>query len=273
MKFICLGCMQEKNWDGMSKREQDAMLEECFAYDALLKAGHWVDGGEALQSAQTAKTLRWKDGKALVIDGPFAETKEQLGGFGVLEARDMDHAVELMAKHPALRHGCRFEIWPVDEEVLKRPMASEAEYRASATVAPVAHAETSKFACLGYLETKNRDAIPEAQSAQLLEECIDFDNALRKGGHWINGIALQGVRTAKTLRSAGGRVVVTDGPYAETKEHLGGLVVIGAQDMNHALELLLQHPCLRFDIAIEIRPIDEETNARWEAARDQLQNG
>ena len=69
------------------------------------EAGHCTGVGEALQSSRAAKTLRSKGGKVIVTDGPFAETKEQLGGLGVIEARDLDHAVELMVNHPGLRFG------------------------------------------------------------------------------------------------------------------------------------------------------------------------
>ena len=115
MKFLCLGYMDEKKWDAMSKSEQDAVMQECFAYDDVLrKNGHFV-GGEALQSGRTAKTLEWRGGKVLVTDGPFAETKEQLGGLLVLEAKDMNHAIELMSNHPGVRLGGPFEIRPVEE--------------------------------------------------------------------------------------------------------------------------------------------------------------
>jgi hypothetical protein len=108
--------MEENRWNAMSKAEQEAMVEECFAYDdELRRKGHSLDGGQALQSVRTAKTLRWKDGKVVVTDGAYAETKEQLGGLAVLEARDMQHAVELMSKHPGVRLGGPFEIRPVDE--------------------------------------------------------------------------------------------------------------------------------------------------------------
>ncbi len=117
MKFFCLGYMDEKKRDAVLKREQDAMMEECFAYDdELRKNGHWAGVGEMLQSARAAKTLRWKDGNVVVTDGPYAETKEQLGGFLVLEAEDMDHAIELMAKHPGVRLGGPFEIRPADQQ-------------------------------------------------------------------------------------------------------------------------------------------------------------
>jgi hypothetical protein len=90
------------------------MVDECFTYDdELRKNGHFA-GGDALQGPQTAKTLRWKNGKVSITDGPYAETKEQIGGILVLEARDMDHAIELMSKHPGVKAG-PFEIRPADD--------------------------------------------------------------------------------------------------------------------------------------------------------------
>ena len=112
MKYICLGYMDPKKWETMSESERSAMMDECFAYDDVLrKKGHFV-GGEALQSAQNATTLRWKNGKVSITDGPYAETKEQLGGILVLEAKDLNHAIQLMSQHPGVRGG-PFEIRPV----------------------------------------------------------------------------------------------------------------------------------------------------------------
>jgi hypothetical protein len=123
MKFLCLGYMEEKKWDTMSKSEQEAMIQECFAYDDILKKnGHFVRG-EALQSAHKAVTLRWRNGKVSVTDGPYAETKEQLGGLLVLEAKDMDHAIQLMSKHPGVRLGGPFEIRPLDDDITIRANA------------------------------------------------------------------------------------------------------------------------------------------------------
>ncbi len=117
MKFVCLGYIEPNKWDGMSKDEQDAMMQECFAYDDVLRRGGHFVGGEALQSARTAATLRCQNGQVIVTDGPYAETKEQLGGILLLEARDMSHAVELMSKHPGVRLGGPFEIRPAHEEI------------------------------------------------------------------------------------------------------------------------------------------------------------
>jgi hypothetical protein len=114
MKYISLGYFDEKKWEAMSKSEQDAYLDECFGYDdELRKKGHFV-GGEALQSARNAVTLRWKNGKVSVTDGPYAETKEQLGGFGVFEATDLNHAIQLMSKHPAMKSAI-VEIRPAED--------------------------------------------------------------------------------------------------------------------------------------------------------------
>jgi len=95
----------EKNWETMSESELNALVDECFAYEDLLrKNGHFV-GSEALQSPRNATTLRWKNGKVFITDAPYAETKEQLGGILVLEARDLNHAVQLMSKHPGVKAG------------------------------------------------------------------------------------------------------------------------------------------------------------------------
>src|SRR5215471_17461704 len=114
MKYVCLGYLEEKKWETMSESERNALIDECFAYDDVLrKRGHFA-GGEALQTARNAATLRWKNGKVSITDGPYAETKEQLGGILILEARNLDHALQLMSKHPGVKAG-PFEIRPVQD--------------------------------------------------------------------------------------------------------------------------------------------------------------
>lgn len=113
MRFICLGYADHLKFRSLSDEEMQQTLEECFAYDDVLRAGGHFAGGQALQDAGTAITLRYRDGRVQATDGPFAETKEQIGGILILEADDMAHAVELMSKHPGVRIG-PFEIRPVD---------------------------------------------------------------------------------------------------------------------------------------------------------------
>jgi len=112
VKYICLGYIGPEKFESMSDSERNAMMDECFTYDDdLRRNGHWA-GGEALQPPNTAMTVYWKNGKVAVTDGPYAETKEQLGGILVLEARDLNHAIQLMSQHPGVKYGSLFEIRP-----------------------------------------------------------------------------------------------------------------------------------------------------------------
>jgi hypothetical protein len=121
MKYICFGYYDKSKFDRLTDSERDAMFDTCLEYDEHLRAnGHWA-GGEALQPAETALTLSWENGKVATTDGPYAETKEQLGGILMLEARDMNHAVQLIGQHPALTYGNIFEIRPAGDmsEIVK----------------------------------------------------------------------------------------------------------------------------------------------------------
>lgn len=111
MKYICLGYYDEKIWASWSEAERDAFVDECLAYDDVLrKNGHFI-GGEALGAPSSAATVRWGQGKVMATDGPYAETREQIGGILFLEAKDLQHAIELMSKHPGVKAG-PFEIRP-----------------------------------------------------------------------------------------------------------------------------------------------------------------
>jgi hypothetical protein len=115
MKYVCLGFYDESKFAAMTQEQVQRMFDESFAYDdELRRGGHWL-GGEALESGRNAVTLRMKQGKVEVTDGPFVETKETLGGILLLEARDLNHAIALMSKHPAVGMGNIFEIRPANE--------------------------------------------------------------------------------------------------------------------------------------------------------------
>lgn len=111
MLFVCLGYHDEDQWTTRPLEISQEMMDECFEYDEKLRENGHFAGGHALQPSQIATTLRWKDGKITITDGPYAETKEQIGGILLLEARDLDHAIELMSKHPGVKNG-PFEIRP-----------------------------------------------------------------------------------------------------------------------------------------------------------------
>jgi hypothetical protein len=133
VKYLCFGYYDKSKFDGMTESDRNAMFDKCFEYDDHLRAGgHWA-GGEALQGPETALTLSWKNGKVATTDGPYTETKEQLGGLLVLEARDMNHAVQLIGQHPGLTYGNIFEIRPAGDmnEIIKA-----SEQRRRQVVAP-----------------------------------------------------------------------------------------------------------------------------------------
>jgi hypothetical protein len=131
MKYICLGYYEPAKHAAMTEDERNAMFDECFEYDDHLRANGHSLAGEAIQPSETALTVYWKNGKVATTDGPYAETKEQLGGFGLLEARDMNHAIQLMSQHPSLKYGALFEIRPAFDmsEMMKK---SEQRRRKSA---------------------------------------------------------------------------------------------------------------------------------------------
>ena len=125
MKYICLGYIQPGKFENMSENERCAMLDECFDYDDQLRSHGNFSMGEALQPPDTAMTLYWKNGKVAVTDGPYAETKEQLGGILVLEARDLNHAVQIISQHPGVKYGP----WEIRPAADLSEMIRESEHR------------------------------------------------------------------------------------------------------------------------------------------------
>lgn len=111
MKYVCLGYVEPGKLESMPERERNGWIDECFTYDDVLRKNGHFTGGEGLQPPGSAVTLRFRNGKVAVTDGPYAETKEQLGGILILEANDLNHAIQLMSKHPGVRAG-PFEIRP-----------------------------------------------------------------------------------------------------------------------------------------------------------------
>ena len=112
MKYLCLIYDDEKLMSGMPKAEADGFMGEYFAFtNDIKKSGHYV-AGEALHPVHTATTVRSRQGKVSTTDGPFAETKEQLGGFYLVEAKDLNEAIQVASRIPSVRIGS-IEVRPV----------------------------------------------------------------------------------------------------------------------------------------------------------------
>ncbi|MGA8595736.1 MAG: YciI family protein [Bryobacteraceae bacterium] len=118
-----------------------------------------------------------------------------------------------------------------------------------------------KYLCLVFIDEKKLDALSKEESDRLDRESLAYDDALRKSGHFLAAQALQSVHSATTVRRASGKVTVTDGPFAETNEQIGGFILIDAKDLDEAIRLASQIPPARLG-GVEIRPIKELTGSR-----------
>jgi hypothetical protein len=116
MKYLCLAYEEEGKLNAMSKSEWEALRGETLAYLQELQKSGYIIAAEALQSVRTATTVRVRSGKASITDGPFAETKETLGGFFLIHARDLNDAIQIASKWPSARFGS-IEVRPIEEEL------------------------------------------------------------------------------------------------------------------------------------------------------------
>ena len=114
MKYLCLIYDEEKTLAALSKPAQDALMGEYFAFTkAIRESGHYL-GGNDLQPVRNATTVRVRNGRATTTDGPFAETKEQLGGYYLIEAKDLNEAIQVASRIPSAKIGS-IEVRPIQE--------------------------------------------------------------------------------------------------------------------------------------------------------------
>jgi hypothetical protein len=126
MKYLCLIYENEKSWETMAPAQRDAIMNEYFSFtEDIRQSGKYV-AGEALQPTPMATTVRVRNGKVSTTDGPFAETKEQLGGFYLIEAKDLNDAIQVASRIPSARLGS-IEVRPVidfSQETVARQQAA-----------------------------------------------------------------------------------------------------------------------------------------------------
>lgn len=114
MKYLCMAYEEESKLNALSRSEWDALRTETLTYvDELKKRGYLI-AAEPLQSVRTAATVRVRNGKVSITDGPFAETKETLGGFFLIDAKDMNEAIQVASKWPSARLGS-IEVRPIED--------------------------------------------------------------------------------------------------------------------------------------------------------------
>lgn len=217
-------------------------VESAGVCRELLARGQFL-GASPLHPVATAATVRVREGTTLVTTGPFAETTEQLGGFFLIEVPHLDEALAIAARLPAANKGT-IEIRPV------APLAGLPDDRLLAN--PGGEESLARYMLLCYddataWETAGPAALHAAQAegAKLTQE-------LATRGRYLSAAPLQPITTATSLRIREGRRLVTDGPFAETREFLGGYYVILARDLNEAITVAARHPGVQVG-SVEVR--------------------
>ena len=125
MRYLCLIYENEKAWESKPQSELEAIMGEYFAFTEGIRSNGKLVAGEALQPTQTATTVKVRNGKVSTTDGPYAETKEQLGGFYLIDAKDLNDAIQVASKIPGARDGA-IEVRPVidfSQEMAKQEQA------------------------------------------------------------------------------------------------------------------------------------------------------
>ena len=197
-------------------------------------------GGDELASTRDATTVRVRDGESLVTDGPYAEVKEALGGYFVFECASMDEAVDYAARIPGAEHGA-VEVRPI-------------------YVDPKRRSGVMKYALLIYGDDSAWVDLSDEEKAELraqeMPRWIALFDELGKADPNLAGYELDGRDTAKVVRVRDGERIVTDGPFAETKEVVGGIFVIDLPDLDEAIRLASLVPTAEHG-SLEIRPLVE----------------
>ncbi len=211
----------------------------AFAEEAS-KAGVMAGGGE-LGSTRDATTVRVRNAETLVTDGPYAEVKEALGGYFLLECDSIEEAVDWAARIPGAEHGA-IEVRPV----LRRPERGRSG--------------VMKYALLIYGDDSEWVDLSDEEKAELraqeMPRWIALFDELQKADPNSTGHELDGRGTAKVVRVRNGEQLVTDGPFAETKEVVGGVFVVDLPDLDEAIRLAALIPTAEHG-SLEIRPIVE----------------
>ena len=193
--------------------------------------------GSRLRPSSDATTVRIRQGELLVTDGPFAEAKEQVAGYDVLECADRDEAVSWASKHPSLTAG----------SIEVRPLLASTQAK-SLPEQPEATMRYLLLVCLG--EDFHMSSQDQAQMGPATDAWVtEMDG---KGAR-LFGSQLEGPEQARTVRRKGAQLMVTDGPFAETKEEVAGFDVLECADLDEALEVAAKHPMAKFGI-LELRP-------------------
>ncbi|SRR5580765_467842 len=253
MKFMLIHTLDESAFPNEEECGVPVELESWAT--EMVGRGIELDGAR-LHPVSSATSVRRRDGRTLVVDGPFAETKEQVAGYDLLECRDLDEAIAVAAAHPTTAVGS-IEVRPLEDGAptvdLPEPDPARQRYlllicaaMGAAPVEDAAHADRDPGHDPGH---------PGHDSDQDDDEDIDrWVDDLDSRGVRLFGWPLQHPSTAVTVSRPNGRTMTVDGPFAETKEQIAGYDLLECTDLDEALAAAAAHPVASFG-TVEVRPL------------------
>jgi hypothetical protein len=244
--------------DGVATDDKRAAMEHEIPrwLESLSQRGAEVYG-HVLQPAAAARTVRVRDGRTLVSDGPFAETKEFIGGFDIIDCADLDEAIAIAAEHPVARFHS-VEVRPFMQRADGDGTAGCESGPANAAVAAMLRAPIAdgrrRFLLMMCL-----DGVPESadEEAAIASDLESWAQGTERRGVARYGHALADAASATTVRVRGGETLLTDGPFAETKEYIGGFDIVDCADADEAVAIASGHPLVRYHCA-EVREFAPE---------------
>jgi hypothetical protein len=245
MKYMLLVYSPENAW---TKDEWTQCTVESTAVCHELNEKGQFRAASPLHPVATAASVRVRNGQPLVTSGPFAETTEQLGGFFLVDVANLDEAIAIASRLPAARKGT-VEVRPVFQ-LDGLPPENFAPQQGSGDRA------RSKYMLLCYDDDQAWNEAGPAALKAAMAEAVELTHQLHARGQYLSASPLHPVSTATSVRIREGRRVVTDGPFAETREFLGGYYLILARDLNEAISIAAQHSGARVG-TVEVRKIFE----------------
>jgi hypothetical protein len=244
MNYVMLICS-----DGVPTPEKTAAMHERLdPYVASVRSANTYIFGHRLAGSELAHTVRVRDAATLVIDGPFAESKEFIAGFDLLDLAGPEAAVSTAASHPVSGFHC-VEVRPVLADHVTEATAAPAPWLFSGP-AP-GRDRYAIFIC------HDGSALPDAdEDAAVTAEALAWGDRIRAAGISPLTVALEPPEAAVTVRVREGQTIVSDGPFVEAKEFIAGLVVVDVASLDAAIALAAEHPVARSH-RLEVRPFLE----------------
>jgi hypothetical protein len=240
MHYVLMIHASESRYATMTPESIEASMQAYGQFTKDLFATGRAGDCAALESVQTATTVQIRDGKRMVKDGPFAEVREQLGGYYCFEAKAEEEAFAWAAKIPDALGG----------SIEVRPLVASTADAGAKNVAK----EQKQYLLLIYEAESRWATLSPAEASAIFAGYRAFGASIKASGQYIAGEQLESTQKAKCVRNEGGKRHVKDGPFSETREQLGGYYRVFARNLDEAVEMACKLPAAETG-TIEIRPV------------------